>query len=243
MTIDVVLLPSLLRAGRLRNATAVVFDVLRATTTMTAAMEAGAREIRVFTSLHAAADATARFDGAKLLCGELHCLPPAGFDLGNSPASFSSQTVEGKTVFMCTTNGTRALTAAQDAAHVYVGALTNARAVAEHLASQAADNEQVVLLCAGTNGEVAMEDTLGAGAVIDSLQELTSLVIASDCAEMALRLYRSASTDLAGALRCTRGGRNVIAAGLGDDITFAAHLNASRIVGECRALVVRKQLV
>jgi len=242
MKIDVALLPALLRPEMLSGRSVVVFDVLRATTTMTAALAAGAREIRVFDSLDAAQRSARTFDGARLLCGEAHCLPPAGFDLGNSPASFSATLVAGKTLFMCTTNGTRALVAARSAKRLYIGALTNAAAVAEVLAREALDH--TLLLCAGTSGEIATEDAIGAGAVLHSLAKMRSIDLASDSAEIALNLYQSAGSDLRSALRNTRGGRNVIEAGLPADIDYAAQINRTRTVGACdpETLVVQTQL-
>src|SRR5437764_990278 len=83
--VEVILLPADLRREHLDGRAVVVFDVLRATTTMTAALEAGVREIRVFGDLASAREAAAGFTEPRILCGEEQCLPPEGFDLGNSP--------------------------------------------------------------------------------------------------------------------------------------------------------------
>ena len=109
MKIDVVPLPQMLTDEHVRDRVVVVFDVLRATTTIAAALAAGAEAIRVFDSLDAARSAAAAFAGDKLLCGELKCLPPPGFDLGNSPGTYLRDRVAGKMIFLSTTNGTRAL--------------------------------------------------------------------------------------------------------------------------------------
>jgi 2-phosphosulfolactate phosphatase len=128
---------------------------------------------------------------------------------------------------MCTTNGTRAIYAARQADQMVIGALTNADAVAEYLVQQQLD---VTLLCAGTNGEVAMEDLLGAGAVIEGLLRRRAIQYDSDTAMIARALFDACRHDLAGFLRRTQGGRNVVHAGLGEDIAFAAQLNSSRTV-------------
>ena len=133
MKVDVVFLPKDLTEAHVRERAVVVFDVLRATTTMTAALAAGAREIRVFPSLDEARAASKAFDGAKLLCGEARCLRPEGFDLGNSPGDYISTLVRGKTLLMSTTNGTRAIVAARHGARMFTGAIVNARAVATAL--------------------------------------------------------------------------------------------------------------
>ena len=224
MKADVVLLPKDLAAGQ--DDLVVVLDVLRATTSLTVALAAGAREIRIFDDVEGARRAAAGFGGAKLLAGEAQCLPPAGFDLGNSPAGFAA--CAGATVFMATTNGTRAIVAAQGAKTVLIGALVNAGAVAKRLLQLRGD---VKLLCAGTNGQVAMEDVIGAGAVLNALRYAADIDLASDIARMALGLFRAAADDLHDALAQSQGGQNVINAGLPADVEFAARLNSIPVVG------------
>jgi 2-phosphosulfolactate phosphatase len=224
MTADVVLLPRDLKPGQLRGRACVVFDVLRATTTMAAALEAGVREIHLYDNLDAARDAAGQSQlDRRLLCGESACLAPPGFDLGNSPGQFL-RAHRGATMFMCTTNGTRALLAARGAAELFTGAIVNASAVADACRRSGRD---VTLLCAGTNGEVAMEDVIGAGAVMTALQAKP----ASDTARLAIRLFESSRNDLRAALADASGGRNVLAAGLPADIDFAARLDAVPVVG------------
>jgi len=225
MLVDVVLLPRDLTPDHLRDRSCVVFDVLRATTTMTAALAAGVAEVRLFESLDAARAAAEHANGNRVLCGERACLPPEGFDLGNSPGQFGA-VHRGATLFMCTTNGTRALLAARAAAATFAGALVNAAAVARVLAAEGRD---VTLLCAGTDGQVAMEDFLGAGAVLDALGP--AAVPGSDVAGSALVSFQAARDDLGTLLRETEGGRNVIDAGLEADIDFAARLSVLDVVG------------
>src|SRR5687767_7770978 len=126
MRADVVLLPSYLNPNQLQSRVVVVFDVLRATTTMTAALAAGVREIRIFPDTQSVRAAKSGSD--VLRCGEENCLKPAGFDLGNSPGSMN-RGLEGKSLFMSTTNGTRAILAAKGAKRILVGALVNVSAV------------------------------------------------------------------------------------------------------------------
>ena len=228
MRVDVVLLPAHLQPGHLAGRTVVVFDVLRATTTMAAALAAGVAEIRVFGSLADAARAAAAHGEGRILCGEENCLPPAGFDLGNSPGAFQPDLHAGRTAYMSTTNGTRAIVAARAAPVMFVGALVNASAVARAAAEAGRD---VTLLCAGTGGAVAMEDVLGAGAVMAAMEHLTSCAFDSDTALIARRLYDGARGDLRAALTASRGGLNVAAAGLPDDIDFAARVDSLKVVG------------
>jgi 2-phosphosulfolactate phosphatase len=236
MNVEVLLRPTDLRPEHCAGRAVVVFDVLRATTTLTAALAAGVREIRIFPTVEEAR--AARAAGAAggrggLLCGEHQCLPPAGFDLGNSPGAFDSAIHGGQRLFMCTTNGTRAILAAQGASRLLVGALVNAGAVARVLSEIGLD---VTLLCAGTNGQIAMEDLLGAGAVLAELNQDET----GDTARIARRLFEAAASPsgLLSALRDSTGGRNVIAAGLEKDIEFAARLDVFDVVGEVKQMRV-----
>lgn len=234
MNVDVVLLPEMLPKEKLAGATVVVFDVLRATTTMAAALSAGVKEIRVFGSTGAARDAARAADGV-LLCGEEKCLPPDGFHLGNSPGAFESALHRDRTVNMSTTNGTRAILAAQSARRMFTGAIVNAGAVAKALWESIGSTGvgvDVLLLCSGTNGQIAAEDAIGAGAVLHALRPQGPVRLVSDVARIAEDLFAANRADLAGALRNTRGGQNVVDAGLEADIDFAARLDALDVVGE-----------
>ena len=242
MKVDVLFLPSHATPESFAGRSVVVFDVLRATTTMTAALAADVREIHVFQDTAAVRRRASELgpSSAALMCGEEQCLRPEGFDLGNSPAAFTREYAD-RTVFMSTTNGTRAILAAREAAQLFVGALVNASAVASVLAEVGLD---VTLLCAGTNGRVAIEDVIGAGAVLAALNRKISTVPASDAARVAVHLFESSKNDLPRALAEGDGGRNIIAAGLGEDIGFAASVDRFKhVVGEVTGRTVRMRRV
>jgi 2-phosphosulfolactate phosphatase len=229
MKVQVVQLPRLLEPPHLADRTVVVFDVLRATSSITAALAAGVSEIHIFASTAEAEKDSKLFYGRPLLCGEQNCLPPAGFDLGNSPGDFSMQSHAGMTMFMSTTNGTRAIVAARGAPLVLCGALLNAFAVAQKLKEAGRD---VTLLCSGTEGEPAKEDSIGAGAVIDALERIGPVTVDGEVATMAKALFKEAADDLPAALSATAGGQNVIRAGLQNDIAYSARLDLFTVVGK-----------
>jgi len=231
MNVDVVLLPWDLRPEHVSGRVVVVLDVLRATTTMIAALAAGIREIHVFDELGAAIAAARVSSVPHLLCGERHAVKPPDFDLGNSPGVFEPHLHRGQTLFMSTTNGTRAILAAAGSETLFVAALVNADATADAVTRTGLD---LTLLCSGTEGYVSSEDLLGAGAVIHGLQSRTELVLASDIAWMAQQLFVAQRDDLKAALTASRGGQNIMRAGLADDISFAARLNSIPVVGVVR---------
>jgi 2-phosphosulfolactate phosphatase len=226
MRVEAVLLPRDLPED-LSGRCVVVFDVLRATTTMTAALAAGVREIRVFDRLEDAASAASEFTGPKVLCGERKCTPPAGFDLGNSPGHFTRAAHRDMTAFMCTTNGTRAIAAVRHAPTVLIGALVNRTAVARRLQEAGRD---VLLVCAGTDGAISTEDAIGAGAVIDALG-VANVTLLDDAARLAWAAFDATRNDLPAALRNAQGGRNVLAAGFPEDLEFSARLDVFDVVG------------
>lgn len=226
MKVDVVPLPQLLQPHHLKGRAVVVFDVLRATTSMATALAAGASEVRAFGTLDAAKEAAQKSGNPnRLLCGEQNCVRPDGFDLGNSPLEFIADRVKGKSIFMCTTNGTRALLAARGATRCFAAALINRSATARVLRQIGLD---VTLLCSGTNGEIAAEDLVGAGAVTDALGQ----VARTESAEQYLKLFREYKSDLPARFRGVSGGINIIRAGLEPDIDFAARLDVFDVVAE-----------
>jgi 2-phosphosulfolactate phosphatase len=163
------------RAGdpALPSLTAVVIDVLRATSTIVAALAAGAHGvIPVLTPEEARALARTMPGGRVLLGGERKAVLIPGFDLGNSPREYTPDVVAGKTIILTTTNGTRAVHAASTAARVFMGAVLNAGAVARAVIAEGRD---LVIICAGTRGSFSLEDALAAGLILEALPEAADL--------------------------------------------------------------------
>ncbi|HVX13385.1 MAG TPA: 2-phosphosulfolactate phosphatase [Pirellulales bacterium] len=235
-------LPALVTPDELAGAAVVVVDVLRATTVITHALAAGAREVIPCLEVDDAMRAVAKLPaGQAVLGGERGGLKIEGFDLGNSPDEFTSASVGGRTLVFTTTNGTRAMTHARLARRVLIGAFANGSAVVESLA----DAGDVRLLCAGTRGEITREDVLFAGFVADGLLRRRTedessveindqLLLARDAwrAFLARATGSDLSVELAAELRSTQGGRNLKKIGLEHDIDVAAQLDRFKIVPE-----------
>ncbi|MCE7933402.1 MAG: 2-phosphosulfolactate phosphatase [Chlorobi bacterium CHB2] len=227
MILDVRFTPSAFASGpTLRDATAVVIDVLRASSTIIAALMAGAREVIPTDSVENAVAIAHRLGTDRtVLAGERNSLPIPGFQLGNSPASCNAATVAGRTVVMTTTNGTRAFQQTHGAHTVLCGALLNARAVAQRIAATGA-GQRVVMLCAGSHGNFSMDDAIGAGAIVNELLAIEGLNPKPlDSANAALQLFKQAEHNLAEALRQGDHGTHLLAIGCQDDIQFCAQLN------------------
>ena len=237
-SLDVYLLPSLVEPERIVGRTAVVIDVLRATTTIVHALASGAREVRVCQEVDEARALACGFPGA-VLAGERGGLPIPGFHLGNSPAEFTPAAIGGKTVVFTTTNGTRAMARCQGAGRVLLATFVNFSAICRELSADARGpfGGGIAIVCAGTEGEVTREDTLLAGAIVDDLTGVAGLELAlNDQAEIAADAWRACRSDLSGrdplgrALRQSRGGRNLIEIGMENDIAIAAEIDKFDLV-------------
>ena len=110
MRVDLVFSPQALAPGALAGRTALVIDVLRASTTIVTALANGARALIPCLGPEEARERLQGFaSGEALLGGERGARRLSGFALGNSPLEYTSEEVKGKTIFFTTTNGTRAL--------------------------------------------------------------------------------------------------------------------------------------
>lgn len=224
-------LPELLDPEHLGRSTVVVIDVLRASTTMTHALAAGAKRVIPCLDVDEARALRESAGVDALLGGERGGLPIAGFDLGNSPAEYTPQAVRDRTVIFTTTNGTRALHAAQDARRVLIGSFVNAAAVVDALA----DTPEVALVCAGTRGRITREDVLCAGLFADRLAHRHPHGHFDDAAHLARDAWRHAAASgrtLAAELADTQGGRNLAAIDLAADIDDAAHCDQFQLIPE-----------
>lgn len=227
--VEVVLTPAeltRLATVDLRRTTCVVFDVLRATSTIAAALHHGAREVVVVGEI-AEALSLRSTDPELILAGERNgqrissaLTGSVDFDLGNSPREFTRQTIAGRRIVMTTTNGTRALRGCVGAASILATSFLNLSPTANLLADS--PPERLLVVCAGTGDGFSLEDTLGAGALLSLLpsdQFNTSL----DACAMAMQLHRSMRQDLEHALASSLNGRRLLAdPELREDVAFCA---------------------
>lgn len=136
---------------------AVIIDVLRASSTVCYLAAAGAGRIWAVAD-EAAAKALSRAHGPVVLIGERHGRRLPGFDWGNSPSLLTGAALANRTVVLTTSNGTQGLAAAQSAEEILTGGFVNAGAVVAYIRDRAAS--QVSLVCMGSGGRPALEDTL-----------------------------------------------------------------------------------
>ena len=221
----------------LRHTVCVVFDVLRATSTMVTALGNGAAAILPVAEISEALRIRER-EAEVLLAGERDGVRIEGkltggvsFDLGNSPREFTAAKVQGRTIVMTTTNGTRALRACAPASAVLLGSFLNLHATAEFIQDRRPAN--LLLVCSGTLDQAAYEDLLGAGALCDLVWPKYSRGTMADSALIARRLYRLEQNHLLAAVAQSRNGRRLMAhPELRDDVAFCLERDRFGLVGE-----------
>lgn len=239
MEIEAILTPAeiaTLPRRDLRAATCVVFDVLRATSTMLTALSNGARRIYPVCTVEEARHLKSeRLPGA-LLGGERGGRRLDGFDLGNSPREYTASAVAGRDIITTTTNGTVALRACAGAGEVMAGAWLNLDALAGWLAA-----DRVVLVCAGTGEGFALEDGLAAGALVSRLRERAHRL--DDAARTVLALFEHMGGDPLTAFQTSANGRRLAEIGLGADLADCAAPSALPWIARMRGDAMEGEVV
>jgi 2-phosphosulfolactate phosphatase len=168
--------------------------------------------------------------GRVLLGGERGGVPLPSFDLGNSPREYTCKLCRGNTLVLTTSNGTRALCRAAEAERTLIAGFVNFSAVCEQLRQE---QRPIHIVCSGTEGEIALEDTLLAGALVDFLSE-TGMVRMNDSARLAWDCFEHHGQVLVGALELSKGGAKLRELGYDDDIRAAAQVDQFNLVPELR---------
>lgn len=208
--------------------TTVVIDVLRASTTIITALANLAKEvIPVATVEFAVKVSGGMFGGHTLLGGERNTKKIEGFALGNSPAEYSKEAVEGKTIVYYTTNGTKAITKAKFSTNLFICSFINLAAVAKHLAKL---NENIEIMCAGNNNLFSLEDSVCAGKLVENIIKTAPEYHLSDSAKSTLALNKEFGDDIFKLLNDCEHGRKLKENGFEEDLEFCSKLNLTDII-------------
>jgi 2-phosphosulfolactate phosphatase len=228
MRVDVALTPADAPGSSPHGHTAIVIDVLRATTTVVAACQSGCRRVIPVGDVEAAMAAAAEFPRDQVvLGGERGGEPIAGFDLGNSPLDYTPARVGGRTIVLTTTNGTTTMKSATRARSAAVAALVNVRAAADWALAR---RDDLTVLCSGDVGALSLEDAVCAGLLVRWMLERATGLELSGAAVMALRLAEYYGDRLADVRRHSRWARRLAAKGLTDDIDACLRLDTTSMV-------------
>ena len=208
--------------------TTVVIDVLRASTTIVAALTNGAKEVvPVGTVEFAVKVSGGMFGGQTLLGGERNTKKIEGFALGNSPSEYTREIVGGKTIVFYSTNGSRAIVKAKYSANLFICSFNNLKALAVHLKKLGKD---VTILCSGNNNFFSLEDSVCAGMLVSELVNEKKKVSLTDSSAGALTLFKSLGKNILKMLSESEHGQLLIKNGYKDDLQDCAELNSTDII-------------
>ena len=205
--------------------------MLRASTTIAVALSNGARAIIPMESSDDVVTRSKQFErGAVRLAGERRMLKMDGFDLGNSPIEHSREAVEGKTVLLSTTNGTKALLAVQGARDVVVASYVNLSAVTTMLRTALRGGADLTLVCAGQDRQFALEDAACAGRFVHDVSRRVTGLDMNDAAFAASLIDKKFGDNLIRLFGTAAHGRALSAAGFGDDLAACAAVDSYPVI-------------
>jgi 2-phosphosulfolactate phosphatase len=219
--------PALLHLYNVSQATVVIIDVLRATTTIATALYNGARYIVPVDSVAKCIEL-----GRQINCitaGERDGKIAEGLRYGNSPFEYSREFISGKILVLTTTNGTRLLHMALDkgAREIVTGSFANLNAVTEYLINQ---KNNVILACAAWKDKINIEDSLFAGALIEKVKDYFN--IECDASHIAANLHSRATRDLFEFMKENNASHfnRLTAYGLEKDIRYCLESNTANVL-------------
>ena len=234
LLIDVALVPVEIQDNQqLADSAVIVIDVLRATSTIITALDAGAASVVAVADVEEARGLAAALGDSAVLGGERGGVTLPGFQLGNSPLEYTSELVSDRMVVLTTTNGTYTLHKVYNAAEVAVAAFLNAEAAARWGKAQLQAGRRLLLACAGTMRRFAREDACCAGLLVGILRkQLGEAVQCTDGAFAAEQLWISAERDALQVLHGSSHGAGLIELGFEADLTYCAQQSVSESVPE-----------
>lgn len=213
--LEVCLSPALLHLYDTRDTISVIIDIFRATSTITTALHNGAKCVIPVASVEECISIGAALDNS-ITAGERDGKVAEGLQYGNSPLEYPPLFIQGKTLVLTTTNGTRLLHMIKDASEILIGSFHNLHALSEYLLKS---NKNVLLGCASWKDRFNLEDTLFAGAVVNELYD--SFAVNCDSARMARHLYNCAGGEnFMDFLKDSSHYRRLAAYGLEDDMNY-----------------------
>lgn len=238
MRIDVYFTPQQTDELTLRDKSVVVIDVLRASTTIIAALGNGAREVIPVATVESAVKISGSLSGdVILLGGERNGKMVEGFNLGNSPAEYTGERVKGKVVIFSTTNGSQAMVKAHYARELFICGFVNISTVAETLRQNPRD---FIIICGGNNGGFSLEDSVCAGMLIGKVVgEEGEGQMLSDGALAGRALYRTYGRGILKMMRSSEHGRYLEEIGFGDDLKVCAGIDTLSFLPQLDGNVIK----
>ncbi len=234
MKIDAYLIPNLTEKElQFENSAVLMIDVLRASSSVCAALTNGAKEVITLETIDKAVQLFSSLSReSRFLGGERNGIKPTGFDAGNSPTEYIEEKVKGKSVIITTTNGSQIFQKCKDAKRKIVAGFINIDPVLDFLSNKCSEEEisKIYIICAGNDGRLSFEDTLCAGAYIDRLMKIFDTEKISDSALIAKNLYDMHKDNLSDFIKTRDHSKHLEEIGMADDIDICLEHNRYPVV-------------
>jgi len=231
MRLDVFFTPTQVKPSDTMGRLVAIVDVLRASTTVATALGNGAKTVIPVEGADEVIVRAREFARSQiLLAGEQKMHPITGFDLGNSPQTFTRKAVEGKTILISTTNGTRALLGVQGARDIVIASYVNFTAVLAMMKVAASSNTDIAIVCAGDEGSFTLEDAACAGRYVRAIPKRADSVVVNDAAAASMLIERKYGDNIEKVFKESSHGQALESAGFGDDLAAAAEVDSYAVV-------------
>ena len=230
MRLDVFYTPIQVKPADTAGRLVAIVDVLRASTSVATALGNGARTVMPVEGADEVIIRSKEFHRSQIiLAGEQKMLPINGFDLGNSPQSFTPEAVKGKTILLTTTNGTRALRGVQGARDIVIASYVNFTAVLALMKVAASSNTDIAIICAGEEGSFTLEDAACAGRYVRAIPKRATVEM-NDAASASVLIEKKYGDNIAKVFKESTHGKALEEAGFGADLAAAAEVDAYPVV-------------
>jgi len=234
MKLDVVFTANGLTSAEVQGRTVFVIDILRAGTTVCAALHNGARAVVPVASTEEALRLAQTLGVEEtVLAGERNAIRIPGFALGNSPREMTPELVRGKTVVITTTNGTGALLAVANSPQVYLAAAANFTMAGLRANEAWTRAEEILIICAGREQRFSLDDAYCAGRLVEAaLGGGRGRAALNDAALATLDLVRRYGRRWERPLLASRAGRELTELGMKEDVIDAARVDSYPVLAQ-----------
>ncbi|KHD35238.1 2-phosphosulfolactate phosphatase [Clostridium acetobutylicum] len=226
MKIDLIISADDIKEEKVKNKTAVVIDMLRATSVITTALNNGCKRVVPVLTVEEALKKVKEYGKDAILGGERKGLKIEGFDFSNSPMEYTEDVVKDKTLIMTTTNGTRAIKGSETARDILIGSVLNGEAVAEKIVEL---NNDVVIVNAGTYGEFSIDDFICSGYIINCVMDRMKKLELTDAATTAQYVYKT-NEDIKGFVKYAKHYKRIMELGLKKDFEYCCKKDIIKLV-------------
>ena len=216
----------------LRGKSAVIIDILRASSSIVAAIHNGAKKIIPVKDMSDAVKIAGTMDqNDYLLCGEKNGSKIEGYHLGNSPLEYTEAAVKDQTLIFNTTNGSKAIKKASLANRIYIGSFLNRQSILNALKQH---DDEVVLICSGWRGRLALEDTMFVGSLIHQMCGGSLPNNTKDGAKVAFGLFEKFGNNLEETIQKSDHAYRLRNLAPKEDIPFCCNIDAFDVLPEMK---------